>query len=34
MSAKALTLWALADEGPRSMQFSESLFRETQALSL
>ncbi len=34
MSAKALTLWALADEGPRSMQFSESLFRETRALAL
>ena len=34
MSAKALALWALADEGPRSMQFSESLFRETRALAL
>jgi EAL domain-containing protein (putative c-di-GMP-specific phosphodiesterase class I) len=34
MSAKALTLWALSDEGPRSMQFRESLFRETQAIAL
>ena len=34
MSAKALGLWAMADEGPRSIQFSESLFRETQALAL
>ena len=34
MSAKALGLWAMADEGPRSIQFSESLFKETQALAL
>ena len=34
MSAKALGLWAMADEGPRSMQFRESLFKETQALAL
>jgi hypothetical protein len=34
MSAKALGLWAMAEEGPRSIQFSESLFRETQALML
>ena len=34
MSARALTLWAIADEGPRSMQFSESLFKETQAVPL
>jgi len=34
MSAKALGLWAMADEGPRSIQFSESLFRETQAMAL
>ena len=29
MSAKALGLWAMADDGPRSIQFSESLFKET-----
>jgi EAL domain-containing protein (putative c-di-GMP-specific phosphodiesterase class I) len=34
MSAKALTLWAMVDEGPRSMQFRESLFQETQAAML
>jgi diguanylate cyclase (GGDEF)-like protein len=34
MSAKALALWAMTDEGPRSMQFRESLFRETQAMVL
>ncbi len=34
MSAKALGLWAMADEGPRAIQFSESLFRETQAMAL
>jgi diguanylate cyclase len=34
MSAKALGLWALCDEGPRSMQFSESLFQQTQAVAL
>lgn len=34
MSAKALTLWALSDDGPRSMQFRESLFHETQAIAL
>ena len=34
MSAKALGLWALGDEGPRSMQFSESLFQHTQAVAL
>jgi diguanylate cyclase (GGDEF)-like protein len=34
MSAKALTLWAMVDEGPHSMQFRESLFQETQAAVL
>ncbi len=34
MSARALGLWATANEGPRSIQFSESLFRETRALAL
>jgi diguanylate cyclase (GGDEF)-like protein len=34
MSAKALTLWAMADNGPRSMQFRESLFQETRAVAL
>ena len=34
MSAKALGLWAMADEGPRSIQFSESLFQETRAMAL
>ena len=34
MSAKALGLWAMADEGPRSIQFSESLFKETQTMAL
>ena len=34
MSAKALGLWAMANEGPRSIQFSESLFKETQAVAL
>ena len=34
MSAKALGLWAIADEGPRAIQFSESLFRETQSMAL
>jgi EAL domain-containing protein (putative c-di-GMP-specific phosphodiesterase class I) len=34
MSAKALGLWAMADEGPRAIQFSESLFRETQSMTL
>ncbi len=34
MSAKALGLWAMADEGPRTMQFSESLFQETRDMVL
>jgi diguanylate cyclase (GGDEF)-like protein len=29
MSAKALSLWAMEDDGPRSMNFRESLFKET-----
>jgi diguanylate cyclase (GGDEF)-like protein len=29
MSAKALALWAMQDEGPRSMEFRQSLFQET-----
>ena len=33
MSAKALALWAMADDGPRSIQFRESLFKETAALA-
>jgi len=33
MSAKALAIWAMTDEGPRSIQFRESLFRETQAMA-
>ena len=32
MSAKALALWAMGDDGPRSIQFRESLFKETAAL--
>jgi EAL domain-containing protein (putative c-di-GMP-specific phosphodiesterase class I) len=34
MSARALGLWAMADEGPRTMQFSESLFQETRDMAL
>jgi diguanylate cyclase len=34
MSAKALGLWAIADEGPRAIQFSESLFQGTRAMAL
>ena len=34
MSAKALTLWAMNNEGPRSIQFAESLFRGTEAVAL
>ena len=34
MSAKALTLWAMTDDGPRSIQFRESLFQETQSVAL
>ena len=29
MSAKALALWAMEDEGPRNMNFRDSLFKET-----
>jgi diguanylate cyclase len=29
MSAKALSLWAMEDEGPRSIEFRDSLFKET-----
>ncbi len=32
MSAKALALWAMGDDGPRSIAFRESLFKETAAL--
>jgi diguanylate cyclase (GGDEF)-like protein len=34
MSAKALGQWAISDEGPRSIQFSESLFHGTRAMAL
>jgi diguanylate cyclase (GGDEF)-like protein len=34
MSAKALTLWAMAGDGPRSIQFSESLFQATNTMAL
>ena len=34
MSAKALGLWAMADEGPRAIQFSESLFQNTCTVDL
>ena len=33
MSAKALALWAMGSDGPRSIQFRESLFKETAALT-
>ena len=33
MSAKALTLWAMEDVGPRSMIFRDSLFKETTCAS-
>jgi diguanylate cyclase (GGDEF)-like protein len=33
MSAKSLALWAMGSDGPRSIQFRESLFKETQALT-
>jgi EAL domain-containing protein (putative c-di-GMP-specific phosphodiesterase class I) len=33
MSAKALALWAMGNEGPRTMQFRESLFKETCAMA-
>jgi len=32
MTAKALALWAAGSDGPRSIQFRESLFKETAAL--
>ncbi len=34
MSAKALAQWAIADEGPRTIQFSESLFQGTREMAL
>jgi EAL domain-containing protein (putative c-di-GMP-specific phosphodiesterase class I) len=34
MSAKALGQWAISDDGPRSIQFSESLFHGTRAMAL
>jgi diguanylate cyclase (GGDEF)-like protein len=34
MSAKALGLWATAEEGPRAIQFSESLFQGTRDMVL
>ena len=33
MSAKALTLWAMEDVGPRAMSFRDSLFKETTSAS-
>ncbi len=34
MSAKALARWAIADEGPRSIEFSEALFQGTREMAL
>jgi len=34
MSAQALALWAMNDVGPRAMEFSASLFQETQPTSV
>jgi EAL domain-containing protein (putative c-di-GMP-specific phosphodiesterase class I) len=34
MSAKALALWAMKDEGPRTIAFRDSLFRETRPAAL
>ncbi len=34
MSARAVGLWAISDDGPRSIQFSESLFQGTRAMAL
>ncbi len=34
MGAKALALWAMNDVGPRAIEFSASLFQETQPLSV
>ncbi|TXC67372.1 bifunctional diguanylate cyclase/phosphodiesterase [Piscinibacter aquaticus] len=34
MAAKALALWAMNDVGPRAMEFSASLFQETQPVSV
>jgi diguanylate cyclase (GGDEF)-like protein len=34
MSAKALAQWAIADEGPRTIQFRESLFQGTREMAL
>jgi diguanylate cyclase (GGDEF)-like protein len=34
MSAKALALWAMQDEGPRSIDFRQSLFQETEPTAL
>ena len=34
MTAKALALWATGDRRPRSIQFRESLFKETSALEV
>jgi diguanylate cyclase (GGDEF)-like protein len=34
MSARALALWAMNDVGPRAIEFSASLFQETQPASL
>jgi hypothetical protein len=33
MTARALGLWASGSDGPRSIQFRESLFKETSALA-
>ena len=34
MSAKALGRWAMADEGPRAIEFSEALFQGTREMAL
>ena len=34
MSAKALALWAMDDVGPRTMNFRQSLFKDTRAIEL
>jgi hypothetical protein len=34
MSARALALWAAGEDGTRAVEFSESLFQETQSMSL
>ena len=34
MSAKALGRWAMTDDGPRAIEFSESLFQGTREMAL